>query len=154
MKYMLVCVAISLFGSLHGFAGETQEESGTPERSALVIGDLNPTLDGKRVTVRFTVAQLEPVTQRHVPGQAPTFIIEPKSEHDKKSLSVWIEGQLANVLDRLQMSVFQSNPIAQGTTIIASGELRIHRDKKDGELYLLYVKKWKAFRIVPPDKTE
>ena len=65
---------------------------------------LDPKLNETKVTIQFAVSELGGVAQKSIPGKAPTFVIEAKSEHEKKDLTVWIEGELAEVLDRLQLS--------------------------------------------------
>ena len=72
-----------------------------------VFKNLNPKMDGKSVTVRFTVSGLYGISQLSVPGQSPSFGIHT----DEKRLTVWIEGELANVLDRFQMRYLQSNQL-------------------------------------------
>ena len=111
------------------------------------IADLDPKLDGKEATVKFTVTKLEGVAQLRVGGQAPTFVIETDFGKQENRLSVWIEGELANVLDRLEMSFLQENQLKAGTTIVAKGMLRVHT--MDSQLYLLSITKWQNFRILP-----
>jgi len=80
-----------------------------PDPAPISIATLDPMLDQREVTVKFSVSDLGGVAQLSVPGQAPTFVIEATSEHNSKDLTVWIEGELANVLDRLQLSLCGSN---------------------------------------------
>lgn len=72
----------------------------------MLIGDLEPKLDGKEITVKFSITGVDGIAQRVKEGQAPSFAIETESGKHKNQLSVWIEGELANVLDRMQMSAF------------------------------------------------
>jgi hypothetical protein len=154
MKLLLLCMTIALLSHREGLTVEREDDSKNGSRPTLAIADLNPKMVGKHVTVRFTVAKLGGIAERHVPGQAPSFAIETKSEHRTKKLSVWVMGELANVLDRLQMSYLQTNQFKKGTIIVVTGKLGIHQNKKDGELYSLEIKKWQKFRIVPPSKAK
>jgi hypothetical protein len=113
----------------------------------LVIGDLEPKLDGEEVTIKFTITALDGIAQLHTEGQAPSFAIETARGNQENKLSVWIGGELANVLDRLQMSAFQENALKAETVIIATGKLTIH--KTIANQYFLNVDKWQGFRILP-----
>lgn len=113
----------------------------------MVIGDLEPQLNGKEVTIKFTITGLDGIAQQAKEGQAPSFAIETDNGKQKNELSVCIEGELANVLDRLQMAAFQDNPLKAGTTIIATGKLAVH--KTSPNQYLLKVTKWQGFRVLP-----
>ena len=150
MKNLLLYMAIGFLAGMNEVASQGPSQSATKEPLPITIGELDPKMDEKEVTVKFTVAGLDGVSQRILPGQAPTFIIDTKSERDNKRLTVWIEGELANVMDRMQMSFRQSNQLKIDTMIVATGTLQIHIDRKNGELYLLTVKEWKKFRIVIP----
>jgi hypothetical protein len=120
-----------------------QEDEQTP----LLLNELAPELDGDEVTVKFTVAGLDGVAQLSIPGQAPSFAIETEKGKQNNQLSVWIEGELANVLDRLEMSAFQENSLKTGTVIVATGKLTAHRSNPD--LYFLKINRWQDFRILP-----
>jgi hypothetical protein len=113
----------------------------------MLISDLEPKLDGKDITIKFTVTGLDGIAQRVKVGQAPSFAIETDSGKHENRLTVWIEGELANVLDRLQMGAFQENQLKVGTTIVATGALRVH--KSDSHVFLFSVTQWKNFRILP-----
>ena len=113
----------------------------------ILIGDLKPQLDGREVTVRFTITKLDGIAQLAKEGQALSFAMETDGGKQENVLSVWIEGELANVLDRLQMSYLQENQLKAGTTIIATGKLQVH--KLDPHLYFLSVTKWHGFRVLP-----
>lgn len=86
-----------------------------PDPTPIAIAKLDPMLDRKEVTIEFSVSELGGVAQLSVPGKAPAFVIEATSEHEEKDLTVWIEGELADVLDRLQLSYLGSNPLKKGT---------------------------------------
>lgn len=120
-----------------------QEEVQQP----LVIGDLEPKLDGREVTIKFTIKGLDGIAQLTKEGQAPSFAIETDRSKQNNMLSVWIEGELANVLDRLQMSAFQENALKAETVIIATGKLTVH--KTIPNQYFLNVNQWQRFRILP-----
>ena len=113
----------------------------------LLVVDLDPKLDGKEITVKFTVTGLDGISQLTKAGQAPTFAITSESAKQKNKLSVWVGGELANVLDRLQMSAFQDNRLKAGTVICATGKLTVHESIPN--LYFLDVNKWQDFRILP-----
>ena len=112
----------------------------------ILVADLHPKLYGKEVTVTFTIIGLGGISQRFVEGQGQSFII--KTESGKNRLSVWIEGELANVLDHLQMSFTQENQLKVGTTIVATGFVT---SIPPGS-YSLSVKEWGNFRILPSMK--
>lgn len=112
----------------------------------LLVGDLEPKFDGKEVTVKFTISGLDGIAQLTKEGQAPSFAIETDSEKQKNMLSVWIGGELANVLDRLQMCAFQDNALKAGTVICATGKLSIH--KSIPNQFFLDVNKWQGFRVL------
>lgn len=80
------------------------------------IDNLDPKLDGTEATVKFKVSKLSGVSQSFKAGQSPTFVIETKSGKTANQLTVWIEGDLANVLDRLEMSFLQENQLKAGAT--------------------------------------
>lgn len=123
---------------------------GVPDRTPIEIAKLEPTLDHKEVTIEFSVSELGGVSQLSIPGKAPTFVIEAMSEHEGKDLTVWIEGELADVLDRLQLSYLGSNPMKKGTVIVATGTLTFFPgagERKGHEWYTLQVEKWQNFRI-------
>lgn len=113
----------------------------------LLVGDLDPNLDGKEVSIKFTITRLDGIAQLTKEGQAPSFAIETDSGKQKNVLDVWIEGELANVLDRLQMCAFQDNPLKAGTAISATGKLTVH--KTIPNQYLFRVANWQSFRILP-----
>ena len=118
----------------------------------LLVGDLEPRYDGKEVTIKFTVTRLDGISQLAKEGQAPSFAIETDSGNQKNKLSVWIGGELANVLDRLQMSAFQDNALKAGTTISATGKLSVH--KSIPNQYFLKVDKWEGFQILAAKQDE
>jgi hypothetical protein len=113
----------------------------------LMIGDLKPARDGEEVTVKFTIKALGGIAQRARVGQAPSFVIETVSGSQENKLSVWIEGELANVLDRLQLGAFQENALKADTVAIATGKLTVH--KTIANQYFLNANKWQGFRILP-----
>lgn len=118
----------------------------------LLIADLEPKLDGEIVTIKFTVTELGGIAQLSEPGQAPWFAIETEKGSQKNMLSVWIIDELANVLDRLQLSAFQENAIKPGTVIVATGKLTVH--KTIPNQYFFNISRWQDFRILPskPEK--
>lgn len=148
MKYALPCIVVAFLSYL-SMAAEC-DQIPLETRNPIAIADLAPTMDRKEIAIKFTVDDLHGIAGSSKSGQAPSFAIDTKSEHGTKRLGVWIEGTLANVLDRLQMSCYQTNQLKKGTVIEATGVVRIHDDKSDGESYTLHVCKWQAFRIVPP----
>ena len=113
----------------------------------LSVAELEPKLDGQEVTIKFTITGLDGIAQLTKEGQAPSFAIETESGEQKNKLSVWIEGELANVLDRLQMSAFQDNALKVGTVVVATGKLGVHQTIPNQ--YFLNVAKWQGFRILP-----
>ena len=138
--------------ALVGFADEPldNKDHDDDRRRVLLIDDLDSTLVGTDVTVRFAVAGLQGVAQRLEPGQSPTFILETAPGiRTENRLSVWIKGELTNVLHHLQMGFLQENQLKEGTTILATGHLGVHT--MDANLFLLDVSKWQDFRIVPSD---
>jgi len=154
MKSLISCVGIVLLWSLSICADDSDRPPRAPAPSAIAIAKLDPKLDHKEVTIKFTVSELGGVAQLSIPGTAPTFVIEAKSEHERKDLTVWIEGELADVLDRLQLSFYGSNQLKKGTVIVATGSLAFSPgvgNRKGHEWYTLKVEKWQNFRIVQPD---
>lgn len=116
------------------------------------ISELSPLLDQKEVTIKFSVSELGGVSQLSIPEQAPTFLIEATSENPAKDLTVWVEGELANVLDRLEMSFGGSYPLKKGTVLETTGTLTFSPGKGDRighEWYALHIDKWQKFRVVP-----
>ncbi len=155
MKSLISCVGIALVWSLAIFADDHDRPSSATDPSPIEIAKLDPSLDHKEVTIRFTVSELGGVAQFDIPGKAPTFVIEATSEHKGKDLTVWVENELADVLDRLQLSYLGSNPLPKGTTIIATGVLSFSAgagERKGHEWYALHVEKWQKFRIVKQDR--
>ena len=67
-----------------------------------------------------------------------------------KRLSVWVVGELATVLDRLQMSFLQDNQPRKGTVIQATGKLGVHT--MDSDLFLVEIDKWQNFKVLPQPK--
>ena len=153
MKSLSVYLGIALLWSLVIFAGEPDRPPQEPD--PISIAELDPLMDHNEVTIKFSVSELGGVAQLSIPGKAPTFVIETTSEHNGKDLTVWIEGELADVLDRLQLSYSGSNPIKKGTTIVATG-LLTHSPgegkRKGHQWFSLQVEKWQHFRIVQPDQ--
>ncbi len=121
-----------------------------PKSHPIEIAKLDPKLDRQEVTVQVAVS-IWKVLHSFPSKKAPNFIIQATSDHPKKDLSVWIEGELANVLDRLQLSYGSSNPIKKGTVIVATGTLSFAPGtgtRQGHEWYSLNVAKWQNFRIV------
>ncbi len=154
MKRPSVGYAVVLFVSALLSCSQNGEKSLAASKSTPIeIAQLDPKLDRQPVTVQFAVSSLEGVAQLSIEGQAPTFIIQATSDHSKKDLSVWIEGELADVLDRLQLSYGSSNAVKKGTVIIATGPLSFAPGtgaRQGHEWYSLKVAKWQNFRIVAP----
>lgn len=149
MGYFMVALVCGWLGISSGSADPPpQQDVSRP----LLIDDLEPKLDGKEVTLKFTITRLDGIAQRAKKRQAPSFAIETDSGKHENRLSVWIEGELANVLDRLQMSYGQENPLKVGTTIVATGVVRVH--KLDTHMYLFSVTQWENFRILPSRETK
>jgi primosomal replication protein N len=142
--YIMVALIYSGFGMSSGIADPSPQKD-VPQ--PMLIADLQPKLDGKEVTIKFTVAALDGIAQLTKEGQALSFLIETESGTQENRLSVWVEGELANVLENLQMSYLQENQLKVGTTIVATGVIRVHT--MDSHLYFLSVTKWKNFRILP-----
>ena len=114
------------------------------------IAELDPTMAGKEVTVRFSVARLQGVAQRGKIGQSPTFIIETEPDAQTENrLTVWIVGDLTNVLHRLQMAFLQENQLKAGVKIEATGTLGVHQ--MDSHSFSIDVGRWQDFRIIPAD---
>ena len=157
MKSSMSCLGIALLSSLIVLADDNDCPVTAPDPSPIEIAKLDPMLDHKEITVRFTVSELGGVAQLSMPGKPPTFVIEALSGHERKDLTVWIEGELADVLDRLQLSFSGSNPMAKGTIIVATGLLTFSAgegERKGHEWYTLHVEKWQKFRIVEQDRKE
>ena len=153
MKSVISCVVIFLW-SVSVCANESDHPPVAAVPSPIAIAKLDPKMDRKEVTVKFTVSELGGVAQLAVDGKAPTFVIEAASEHEKKDLTVWIEGELADVLERLQLSYGGANPLKKGTILVATGTLAFSAgagDRKGHQWYALHVGQWKNFRIVRPD---
>jgi hypothetical protein len=146
---VMVGLAVCWLGMSSSSADPSLQED---DPQPLVIADLQPMLDGEEVTIKFTITELVGIAQRAKEGQAPSFAIETAMGNQKNKLSVWIEGELANVLDRLQMSAFQENALKPETVVIARGKLTVHQSIVNH--YFLHVDKWQGFRILPakPDK--
>lgn len=126
-----------------------------PSPPPMEVAKLHPKLDKKEVTIRFVVSELGGVSQLASPGKAPSFVIEAVSEDDSKDLTVWIEGELADVLNRLRLSAYQPNAMKKGTVIVATGLLTFlpgAGERQGHEWYSLQVEKWQNFRIVGPDR--
>ena len=154
MKSLIPCVGIVLLWSLSISADDTDRPPSAPTPSPIGIAKLEPKLDGEEVTVKFAVSELDGVAQLFIPGKAPSFVIEATSEHERKDLTVWIKGELADVLDRLQLSFYGSNQLKKGTIIVATGSLAFSPgtgNRKGHEWYTLKVEKWQSFRIVQPE---
>lgn len=156
MKCSILCVGVFSLCSLFLCTNnKICPPSGlTPTPPVISIAELEPQLHQREVTIKFTVSKLEGVSQLAIPGKAPTFIIEAESDDEKKDLSLWIEGELADVLDRLQLSNSGTDPIQKGTIIVATGSLEFSPgagDRVGHEWYSLTVEKWQNFRIVAPD---
>ena len=154
MKNLLTCVGIVLLWSHSLCADESDRPPVAQGPTPIAIAKLHPELAHKEVTIKFTVSELGGVAQLSIPGKAPTFVIEATSEHERKDLTVWIEGELADVLDRLQLSFCGSNQLTKGTIIVATGSLAFFPgagNRKGHEWYTLKVEKWQNFRIVQPD---
>ena len=155
MKNLWLYLAAGVLAGASGIADDKPDPAATKVHPPLATSELSPTLDGSKVTVQFTVTGLDGVAQFSKPGQASTFVIEARTEDDTTSLTVWIEGELANVLDRLQMSYLQLNQIRKGTRIVATGKLDVSQDRTRGKShYTLTVNKWRNFRIVDPDSAD
>lgn len=155
MKHLWLYLVAGVLASASGIADDKPDPAATKVHPPLATSELSPTLDGSKVTVQFTVTGLDGVAQFSKPGQAATFVIEARTEDDTTSLTVWIEGELANVLDRLQMSYLQLNQIRKGTRIVATGKLDVSQDRTRGKShYTLTVNKWRNFRIVDPDSAD
>jgi len=155
MKSFVFCVGIVLFWSLSVCADESVHLPSAPAPSPITIAKLDPKLDHEEVTIKFSVSELGGVSQLSIPGKAPAFIIEATPEHKGKDLTVWIEGELADVLDRLQLSFYGSNQLKKGTIIVATGSLAFSPgagERKGHEWYTLNVAKWQNFRILRPDQ--
>ncbi len=161
MKLSLFFIVAAILLNPQG--SEDQDDDDKFESHPHAIADLDPQMDGKSVTVKFTVTGTGGIAQKYVPGQSPSFCIQT----EEKRLRVWVEGELANVFDRLQMSYLQTNELKKGTTIVATGKLIMQAERgldigvldKDGkptewirekgrEKFTLYLKEWKEFRIV------
>lgn len=120
------------------------------EPPKLTLPELEPRHDGREVTLTFTVARTEGVSQVAIPGKPMTFIIETEPEGKVKSLMVWVSGDLADVMERLQMGLFSPN-LKKGTRVQATG--RIRYDPPTAEYpnrlnYYFEIDDWKGFRIV------
>ena len=155
MKSLTSYVSVALLWSLTVCADDSDCSPRAPDPTPIAIAKLDRMLDHKEVTIEFSVSELGGVAQLSIPGKAPTFVIEATSEHEGKDLTVWIEGELADVLNRLQLSYFGSNPLKKGTIIVATGTLTFSPGvgKRIGhEWYTLQVEKWQNFRIVQSDR--
>lgn len=109
MKSVICCVGIVLLWCLSICADDSDRPpTSAPARSPIAVEDLDPKLDHNEVSIKFAISELGGVAQLSIPGKAPTFVIEAISKHEKKDLTVWIEGELADVLDRLQLSFYGS----------------------------------------------
>ena len=123
MRCLAFALVLGMSSASLGFGDEPTRSKGRDDdhRHGLLIADLDTTLAGTDVTVRFTVAGLQGVAQRWEPGQSPTFIIETEpGVGTENRLGVWIEGELTNVLHRLLMGFLQENQFKKGTTILAT----------------------------------
>lgn len=147
MGRVIGCVLVALICNRLGLSSGVADPLPQIDVSLpMLIGDLQPKLDGKEVTIRFTITAVGGIAQLTKEGQAPSFAIKTDSGKHENRLSVWIEGELANVLDRLQMSFLQENQLKVGTTIVATGVVHVHT--MDSHLYFFSVTKWTNFRIL------
>jgi hypothetical protein len=97
------------------------------------------------VTVRFSVSRLQGVAQRGEEGQSPTFIIETEPDTQTENrLTVWIKGDLTNVLHRLQMAFLQENQLKAGVKIEATGKLSVH--EMNSHDFSLDVDRWPVLK--------
>ena len=155
MRSLISCVGIVLLWSLSICADDNDRPPNAPNPPPIAVAKLDPKLDHKDVTIKFAVSELGGVAQLSIPGKAPVFVIEATSEHKGKDLTVWIEGELADVLDRLQLSFCGSNQLKKGTIIVATGSLAFSPgagNRNGHEWYTLKVEKWQNFRILRPDQ--
>ena len=165
MKISLFFLVAAILLNPQDSEGHDDDDQG--ESHPHVFAEIDPQMDGMNVTVRFTVAGTEGIAQRHVPGQSPSFCIQT----EEKRLTVWVEGELASVFDRLQMGFSQTNQLKKGTAIVATGKLIMEAQrgldigvldksgkptvwdrKKGAESYTLHLREWKQFRIVSRTK--
>ena len=146
-KIALLAMTVFALGWLGIAVGHTAPSTIEDAAEPLLIGELEPKLDGETVTLRFKVTELTGISQFREPGQAPKFAIETEKGSQKNLLSVWVIDELANVLDRLQMSAYQENAIKPGTEIVATGELTLH--KTIPNQYFFNISRWQDFRILP-----
>lgn len=157
MKSLISCLGAALLWTVGLCADEVDRPATVPATTPIAVEKLDPKLHRQEVTVQFVVSGLGGVTQLSIPGKAPTFVIEAVSDHPGKDLRLWVEGELADVLDRLQLSFGGSNALKKGTIVVATGSLTYlpgAGDRQGHEWYELKVAKWQNFRILPagPDR--
>lgn len=153
MRSLISCAGIVFLSSVFLLDNKVRPLNAA-DTPPMEVAKLAPQLNHKEVTIKFEVSELGGVSQRVTPGKPKVFVIEVKSEHEAKDLRVWIEGELADVLERLQLSFFGDNPIKKGTKIVATGSLTFSPgagERKGHEWYTLNVDKWRNFRIVGTD---
>jgi hypothetical protein len=156
MKRLIMCMGFVLLSSLASCSGDDDRAQNAQDPLPIDVTKLDPKLDHQEVTIKFSVSKLGGIAQLYIPGKAPTFVIEANSDHKSKDLRVWVEGEFADVLDRLQLSHYGSNPIDKGTLIVATGLLTYSPgvgDRMGHEWYDLNVDKWQNFRIVQPEQS-
>ena len=120
---------------------DNEQRMNTPPSPRIVAN-----LDDTELTVEFTIAEVHGITQPIVDGQAPIFGLRPASQEGKR-LTVWVVGELANDLDRLQMGRLQDNQLNLGTEIRATGRFR------DSSRRIIEVDQLQNFRILPQSIT-
>ena len=93
MKYAIILASIVLVCTADSPANEADNENNAQnhEPAPLVVADLDKQLDGQEVTIKFTVVDVGGIAQRHVLGQAPSFVItaEPHGLKTPKCLGRW-----------------------------------------------------------------
>lgn len=155
MKWFSLTLVLCVCSASLGFCEEpgSVSQRGDEQQAALNIADLDASMDGKNVTVRITVAKLEGVAQLGKQGQSPTFIVETEPEAQTGNrLTVWIRGDLTNVLHHLQMAFLQENQLKSGTRIEVTGKLTVHT--MDAQSFMIDVNRWQDFRILPTIGTD
>lgn len=123
----------------------------TPEPPHITAAELVPGLDGKEVTMAFTVENAYLISGSVPKGAFPSFGITPALKEGTPRFSVLVSGDLANLMDRFGMMT--PTDAAKGRVIQATGMITVFPAPKNapaqGPSYRFNIRDWKRFRIVP-----
>ena len=146
MRVSFLCVLMMLTVATRGRSDPPVKQ----KKGFLAVRDLHHSMtERKRVSVRFVIDKIDGISQRVIKGQAASFSIR-AVPHENKRLGVWVVGDLANDLERLQLGAFHDHQIPVGTTIQVTGKLSVH--SMDNQLFHIDVGRLKDFKVIPRKK--